>query len=779
MKACSQHWFLLLLVFSAALASANDSPVSLQKQFEQTADSKEKVNLLMQLGDHYLQSNTDSAIVFFQQAIELAAHFEGESFSAVEKEEFYQQKALSIRKLLHIFNRTNDHARLKKLSTDLLTMAQKRNDTISIITSYAYFGALNIYEGEYPKASNHLLRAYDLALVWNDTLELALIAQNIGVVNFYMGNLELAAKFTLEALDHYSHLDHLIGRASCLLMLGNLQYDLEDFNKALNYYNEAYQGFEKLGHTNGKYNAILNIGAIFIEEGRYREAIDRFEEAIKLARQVNDQQGVVRCLHNIGLSYSRLNQPSQALQYYREALQIAQSHNMKHLEANTLSNMAGVNNDLGLYTTALSQASRSLELSREIQSLDDQLHAYRNISRAHEGLGNFRQALEYHKLFKHFNDSLNRAENLREISRVEAEFQTERMRQEVELKSAQVEKQELEIASQSLSLGRQRMIRNILIIGFIFLASVLAYIYSSLLRRKRTNALIMQQNKEISTQHKEIKLQKAIIEDKNEAMVSSIRYAQNIQRALLPDEPLLQDLLGEMFVIYEPKEIVSGDFYWIGKQNGITLLALADSTGHGVPGAFMSVMGMSFLNEFVARRKYASPAQLLDEMRLYIISSLHQQGDYSGTPEGIELALVAIDHQNYSITYSGARTPLFIASKNKITINGEALPISEGPVYKIKADQMPLSFHRKMRAFANQTIGLQADDMIYMMTDGLADQFGTQARERFTNQRALKLLEEVYPLPLEAQKEKILETFHAWKQDCEQVDDLAVIGFRV
>ncbi len=779
MKTLSQWCFLFMLVFCVTIASANDSPATLQRHFEQATDSKEKVDLLMQLGDHYMQSNTDSAIVFFQQAIELSEHYEGGSFSAAEKEEFYQQKALSIRKLLLVYSSTNENERLKKLSQDLLSMAQKKNDTISIITSFSYFGAMNIYEGEYPKAADNYLRAYDLALAWNDTLELARITQNIGIVNFYMGNLELAAKFTLEALDYYSHLDHLLGEASCLLMLGNLQYDLDDLKKALNYYNEAYLGFKKLGHTNGRYNAILNIGAIFIEEGRYREAIERFEEAIQLAQQVNDQQGVVRCLHNIGLSYSRLNQPSQALEHYQQALRIAQSQNLKHLEANTLSNMAGVNNDLGHFTTALSQARRSLELSKEIQSLDDQLHAYRNISRAHEGLGNFRQALEYHKLFKLYSDSLNRIENLREISRVEAEFQTERMRQEMEMKSTQLEKQELEIASQSLSLGRQRMIRNILIVGFIFLASMLAYIYSSLLRRKRTNTLIMQQNQEISTQHQEITLQKAIIEDKNEAMVSSIRYAQNIQKALLPDEQTLQDLLGEMFVIYEPKEIVSGDFYWIGKQNGITLLALADSTGHGVPGAFMSVMGMSFLNEFVARRKYASPAQLLDEMRLYIISSLHQQGDYSGAPEGIEMALVAIDHQNHSLTYSGARTPLFVASKNKITINGEALPTSEGPVYKIKADQMPLSFHRKMRAFANQTLKLQANDMIYMMTDGLADQFGTQTRERFTNQRALKLLKEVYPLPLEAQKEKILETFHAWKQDCEQVDDIAVIGFRV
>jgi serine phosphatase RsbU (regulator of sigma subunit) len=768
-----------MLLLCVKVVSGTDSQASLLKQFEQTTEPNERINLLLQLGDYYVQSKPDSAIFFYQQAVVQAQEYESESFSAVEKEQFYQLKALSFRKLLLAISNTGENLLLRRKAQELLEMASKRSDILSVMTSYNYLGTIYNYEGDYPKALENFQEAYQLAKALEDTLEIARIAQNLGIVNYYMGNMEGAAKFTLEALNFYTHLNHQLGKASCLLMLGNLQFDLDDFNKALNYYNEAYLDFEALGHLTGKYNAILNVGALLIEEGHYSEAIDRLEEALALAQKTNDQQGVVRCLHNIGMSHSHLGQPQQALQYYQEALRLAQAHNLKHIEANTLSNMAGVNNDLGHYTTALNQASRSLELSREIHSLDDQLHAYRNLSRAQEGLGNFRQALEYHKLFKLFSDSLNRMENLREISRVEAQFQNERMRQEVELKNTQLEKQELEIASQSLSLGRQRMIRNILILGFLILAGVSANIYTSLVRRKKANALIMQQNQEISTQHQEITLQKSIIEDKNEAMVSSIRYAQNIQKALLPDEQTLQDLLGQMFVIYEPKEIVSGDFYWIGKQNGVTLLALADSTGHGVPGAFMSVMGMSFLNEFVARRKYASPAQLLDEMRLYIISSLHQQGDITDAPEGIEMALVAIEPEKKTITFSGARTPLYVASENSVSLNGETLPISEGPVYKIKADQMPLSFHRKMRAFSNQSIQLHANDMVYMMTDGLAAQFGTEARLRFTNQRALKLLEAVYHLPLCDQKDRILETFLAWKKACEPVDDMAVIGFRI
>jgi serine phosphatase RsbU (regulator of sigma subunit) len=771
---------ILLYLFALAWpAGSKDSPEALRRNLDQTTDPKEQIRLMISLGNLYDDNNFDSALFFFHKGYDLALKQEKVSKTALDKEDFSVLMAITLRNLTYVHNLFGDSEGVTKYAGQLIAMGEQKADTLSLIVAWLSLGNITQSEGNFPLASEHYLRGYNFSQASSDSLHLAKAAQNLGIVHFYMGNLSVAATYTHQALEHYSDMGSLLGEASCLLMLGNLLYDQEDLNKAMNYYNEAYLGFEELNHTEGKYNAILNIGAILIEEGRYQEAIDRFEHALRLARQINDQQGVVRCLHNIGMSFSKLNDPRMALQYYQEALVISQANNFRHLEANTLSNMAGVNNDLGQYSRALNQASTSLQLSREIQSLDDQLHAYRNLSRAQEGLGNFRQALEYHKLFKHFNDSLTRIDNRREISRVEAEFQTERMQQEVELKNALLEKQDLELVQQSVSLNRQRLIRNILFIGLTALAIILAYIYASLRRRKKINALIMHQNREIVTQHEEITQQKHIIEEKNLALVSSIRYAQSIQKALLPDESSLHEAFKEHFVIYEPKEIVSGDFYWVSKQNGVTLLALADSTGHGVPGAFMSLLGMSFLNEYVARHKYTSPAQLLDEMRLYIISSLHQQGDHSDQQDGIEMALVAIDHVERSIVYSGARTPVFIASQNGIILNGNPIPPPEGPVHKLKADTMPLSFHRKMKAFTSHTLKLSSGDMVYMMTDGFADQFGTQTRERFSSQRVTKLLEEIFNLPLDQQKERLLETLYAWKQGCEQVDDIAVIGFRI
>jgi serine phosphatase RsbU (regulator of sigma subunit) len=519
-----------------------------------------------------------------------------------------------------------------------------------------------------------------------------------------------------------------------------------------------------------------------------------------MARQINDFQGVIRCLHNIGMGLSRKGQPRRALQYYQEALDLSRANSFKHLEANTLSNMAGVNNDLSQFRLALNQAMESLKLSQEIQSLEDQLHAYRNISKAHEGLGDFKRALEYHKYFKYFNDSITSIENRREVSRIEAVFQNEKMHQEIDLKNTLIEKQVLEMEQQSAMLKRQRLVRNVLIFGSVLLAAFAAAIYLNLRRRKKINALIidqkqqiehinnrlLKQNEEITCQHDEITRQKAIIEKNNNALVSSIRYAQNIQKSLLPEEDVFPEIFKEHFLIYEPKEIVSGDFYWVGRQNGTTLLAIADSTGHGVPGAFLSLMGISFLNEYIARRKYQSPSQLLDEMRLFFISSLHQQEGKNDQKDGIEMACIAIDHQNSSLVYSGAKMPIYIASNKPVMLNQNISKAVWGKIHKVSGDRMPISFHKKMVPFKNHTLMLNEGDMLYIMSDGFADQFkhdeaviSAGQSERFSSQRFLKLLNEIYFLTANQQRETILESLHNWKKDSQQVDDITVIGIRV
>jgi len=785
--------FFILFFASAWLAASEKIPGSLHNKLAATVDVTEQIKINIELGNFYEDINFDSAYFFFNRAYGLALSEQNAAKDKEKQRSFALLRAHALRNHTYIHSYHGYPEKAIELGEELIELAESLSDTLSLVSAHISLGNTFNYLGRYPLAVEHYQKALDHSRASNDNLHTAKALQNLGIVHYYMGNLIKAATFTHEALNLYSEMKNQLGEASCLLTMGNVISEQEDFNGALNYYNQAYLSFEELNHTIGKYNSILNVGAILIAQNRNQEAVVRFEQALEMAREINDLQGIVRCLHNLGMGYSRLGSPELALQYYQQALGTSRVNNFRHLEANTLSNMAGVNNDLRQYGLALNQATEGLMLAQQIQSLDDQLHAYRNISRAHEGLGDFRKALEYHKLFKFFTDSLHRIETRREVSRIEAIYQTEQMQQEMELKNALLEKQNLELAQQSASLSRQRLLRNVLLLGVISLAIIAGAIYWNLWRRKKLSNLIMsqkgeieiinqtlvRQNSEIGCQRDEITRQKGIIEEKNAALVSSIHYAKSIQNALLPDETLLAESFKEHFLIYEPKEIVSGDFFWVNRQNGTTLLAVADSTGHGVPGAFMSMLGISFLNEFVARHKYLTPAQLLDEMRLYIISSLHQQGTPGDQQDGIELALVAFDHNNENVIFSGARTPIFIATQGEIDLNGKHLKAPAENLLKIKADQMPLAFHKKMKPFSNHTLKLNPGDILYLMSDGFADQFGYQSGERFTSQRLISFLGKIQNLPLPTQKEKLLELFNNWKKDAEQVDDITVIGVKV
>lgn len=784
---------LLLLILPVFSAWSEANPYKLRSLLANTTEAEEQIRISIDLGNFYEDKNFDSAFYFLSKAYNLALREQNKSRRKPRQQSYALLRATALSSLVYIHFQQGFNEKAIDLGNNLFLLGSEISDTLSMVRAQLSVGNVHITTGQYPMAAESYQKALHISRVWNDSEHIARALQNLGIVNYYMGHLSQAATYTHEALSIYSRLKNRQGEASCMLTLGNVVSDQDNLSRAIIYYNQALELFKELNHEVGIYNSILNIGTIYLSQSKYQKAVERFAEARKMAQKINDLQGVVRCLHNLGLGHSRLGNPDLAMKYYQEALEIARNNNFRHLEANTLTNMAGINNDQGRFEQALMLARRGLLLSQEIQSIDDQLHSYRNISRAYEGQGNFYKALEYHKLFKTFNDSLHRIESRREVSQLEELYKNQQMQQEVELKNSMLEKQTLELSQQALSLKQQEMLRNVLITGIVLLTLIAGSIYISLKRRKRLNKLITQQkeeierinetllikNHEVALHRDEIINQKRIIEEKNATLVSSIRYAQSIQNALLPNFASLEESFAEHFLIYKPKEIVSGDFFWISRQNGVTLLAVADSTGHGVPGAFMSMLGISFLNEVIARQKFHSPGQLLDEMRQYIIGSLHQQDKNFCHQDGIEMALVAIDTVANSITFAGARMPIYIASERQIIINGKPTTASGLTVHKIKADHMPLALHKKMKPFTNQTININQGDMLYLMTDGFADQFSCITAERFTSQRLISLLAKIKHLPLISQKEKLQDSLQDWKKEGDQVDDITVLGLRL
>ncbi len=330
---------------------------------------------------------------------------------------------------------------------------------------------------------------------------------------------------------------------------------------------------------------------------------------------------------------------------------------------------------------------------------------------------------------------------------------------------------------------------GLLIIGFVYMKNT-NYKYQKeikalLKESEMQNARILQQKKEIEKQRDEIKVQRDFVMKQGDKIsiqneeircqrdsllrqqkeiTDSIYYAKRIQTAIFPPEEYFGKHLSDYFVLLKPRDIVSGDFYWLREKDSKIFVAAADCTGHGVPGAFMSILGITFLNEIVNKYGFYKPSEVLDGLRNKIITSLNQRGKEGDSRDGMDISLCVIDEENNRIQFSGANNPLFI--------------IRDGELVEMKGDKMPVGIHVTNHPFYNHEVSLKKGDSIYIFSDGFSDQFGGEKGKKFKIKNFKTLLLENWEKPMEEQKAIINYAFDQWRGDHDQVDDILVIGIR-
>ena len=277
---------------------------------------------------------------------------------------------------------------------------------------------------------------------------------------------------------------------------------------------------------------------------------------------------------------------------------------------------------------------------------------------------------------------------------------------------------------------------------------------------------IMKQGDKIAEQKHKLKKQHDLVQNQKKKIEDSILYAKRIQSAVLPPNRFIQHLLSDHFIFYKPRDIVSGDFYWTKQVDEKIFIAAADCTGHGVPGALMSMLGITFLNEIINKNPNIHANEILNELRAHIISSLRQTGSGGESRDGMDVALCIIDHKNRILEYSGANNPLYM--------------IRNGELTHTKADKMPIGIHRRAKeSFVNHFINLKQDDLIYIFSDGYNDQFGGEDGRKFLSVNFKKILIENSDKTLSEQKSILKKTFEEWKGERKQLDDILVIGFKI
>ena len=393
------------------------------------------------------------------------------------------------------------------------------------------------------------------------------------------------------------------------------------------------------------------------------------------------------------------------------------------------------------------------------------------------------------KQIKEFESRTKQAETEKVAKEKELQYAAESLEEEkekskqialqVELLNKEKELQDLvlkEIDAQNRALEAKDKMRKMInySLGFGMSISIIFFllVFYQFKEKKKANKLLEKQNIQIQQQKDEIEQQRDIANKQKQKITSSINYAKHIQAAVLPPESFVKKILPEHFILFKPKDIVSGDFYWITEKEGVIILAVADCTGHGVPGGFMSMLGIAFLNEIVnkiginkhIRSLHAS--EILNQLRDQVIQSLHQTSEFDVVKDGMDIALAIIDLENRHLQYSGAHNPLYIIRDNELIL--------------LNPDKMPIGMYKNLNlSFTNHEFDLEYGDQLYLFSDGYYDQLDQENKRKFLVKNFKNLLLEIHQKPM-AEQEVILDSrIKEWRGEKEQLDDILIFGLKI
>ena len=657
---------------------------------------------------------------------------------------------------------------------------ESAGDAAGLLRCRENLGLLYTELGVYDKALNE----YEIIIAGyskeNDNKNIAVTYNQIGFLMFRKNDTNGALASFTKAIefsekggtDDFFLTDAWSNKAICYQNLENEKEMLACFKRALEYAGNS-------GRTGEAARIERLMAMIYFKDGDNYHAEVYCLSCIESAKTSGNLDVLQLCYRDYSEVLEKGNDFIKALEYYEKHLNLRDSLNYEKRLA------VERNQDKIAEYEAIEQRIKDDIAFEEIQGLE--LRNQKEISLRREQEINL--LVKQQELDKSEKERLNfslayeREKNERNIR--EQEIISLQKQQEIDslrilkqesdsiVMQTEISKKELQIRQEEERAEKARQIRNMAVGLGVLMGLVAVMILFGLISTRKKNQKLAESkrqiekiNTDLEQTNAEVLKQKEIIELKNQSITDSIQYASRIQTAVLPPINFLDEWGIENFILFKPKDIVSGDFYWGVKKNEKIIVAAADCTGHGVPGAFMSMLGHAFLDEIINTREVSDAATILNILRDEIINTLKQKGTTGEARDGMDISLVIIDRKAGRLDYAGANNPLYI--------------IRDGKMMKYMADRMPIGIHFiSFSPFTNQSIVIKKDDTLYLFSDGYADQFGGPRGKKFMYKPFQDLLLRVSSEPTELQKEILDETFAKWKNDREQVDDVMVIGIRI
>ena len=625
-----------------------------------------------------------------------------------------------------------------------IEIAKEIKDTIRLITVCSSLGDMYRVHNKYDEAIAMLTATVELSLANHEKMKLATCYSYLGDIYRVQNNYSMAMEYFNKALLIAYDIKDKTRIVTCLSSIGNIYNMQGDAEKAIENLEKSTVIAKEINDKLLIIFTLSSTGEANITAKKYDKAEKYFREALQLATAIDESAQMAFCYNSLGRLYLATYKYDLSIEYNEKAIQIAKEYQFENREIDAYISMGECYIIKSDYASAKKYSLLALEKSQSNCLLENTKLAAHLLYRLYTYEGDYKNALRMHELYLDTKEKIGNEEEVKKFAALEYQGKEDLLKIEQEKKNAVFEAEKLKKEEE---FKHQRTILIAVSFGLILLIGLAFIIFRSLQQNKKANKIITEQ--------------KHLVEEKQKEIIDSINYAKRIQYTLLAHNELLKENLNDHFVYFNPKDIVSGDFYWATKHKDKFYLAVCDSTGHGVPGAFMSLLNISFLNEAITERGIEQPNEILNYVRERLTTSVSKEGQ----KDGFDGILLCIDKSKNNIQYAAA--------------NNAPLIINNGEFKELPKDRMPVGVGERKENFTLHTIEVIEGDMLYLYTDGYADQFGGERGKKFKYKPLNEMLAKNSETTLSEQSTLLSEKFNNWKGSLEQVDDVLIVGIRL
>jgi serine phosphatase RsbU (regulator of sigma subunit) len=682
---------------------------------------------------------SDSAIngiEYVNRAIELS-----------EKNNSLNYQLLALRLKGSLLMQIEDFDETKTTLLKLNQISSKFNHQEQELFSELMLGETYRFLSQYSKAESYFYKVLSNIKFWPDSNYLCYALGSLAEIERDKGNYSKALTLYFEGMEIAQNIKSNDDYLFCMAGLGDLYYQLGNILKALETQKSVLELSTKIGNDTRKADCLNRLGMIYRDLNRTVVSHNYYDKAIQASKKINDLNSLAIAYGGKGSLFFAEGEFDIATNYFQQQLEIGNELGELESITSSLTNLAKIDYEKKRFKQGIEKAKKALSLLNSNGLLNQKRNVTDALYTLYVANKDNANALKMLQNSISYRDTLNSKEQILKVAAIEFDIKSQKL-------ISQQKKKELEFLSiqktKELETKQQKLFIYLLLIGLIVAGLFSFFIFRALKKNKIIQKILREQ--------------KSLVEEKNHEILDSINYAKRLQQAFLPRESSIKLFFEDGFILYKPKDIVAGDFYWMEEMDGKYYFAAADCTGHGVPGAMVSVVCSIVLNRTLKEFRITDPGKILDKAKELVVETYSKSVDE--VKDGMDISLGVFNPFDQTLQWAGANNGIYIIKKNDEFI-------------EIKPNKQSVAFTEKTAPFITHTHKLEKGDSLYLFTDGFADQFGGAKEKKFKYKSLKESILKNHTLPMHLQRQMLEEIFYNWKNDLEQVDDILLIGFKI